>query len=198
MIKEYKNNPRKVTAGSLEKLKSNLEELGDLSGVTHEINSDEIITGNQRSTVFDINSCEIIITQEFEKPDQQGTIATGFIIWKGNHYNYRKVSWTEDQSKKACVIANTFAGIFDFINFPIFESKKLLEWDVPKNLIPKPKKQKGNISETASTADVRLIKLFYDEKSEMKIKEWLSFIKNKLKTNNNTETIIKILEIQTN
>lgn len=58
-MKEYHKNPRKISADQLEQLKANIEELGDLSGIVHDLNSDEIISGNQRSKIIDINNCEI-------------------------------------------------------------------------------------------------------------------------------------------
>lgn len=51
-MKQYGKNPRKITKKQLEQLKANIEELGDLSGIVHDLNSDEIISGNQRSKVF--------------------------------------------------------------------------------------------------------------------------------------------------
>ena len=45
-MKEYHKNPRKITPKQLEQLKANIQELGDLSGIVHDLNTDEIITGN--------------------------------------------------------------------------------------------------------------------------------------------------------
>lgn len=69
-MKQYSKNPRKITKKQLEQLKANIEELGDLSGIVHDLNSDEIISGNQRSKVIDINKCDIQITEKYDQPNQ--------------------------------------------------------------------------------------------------------------------------------
>lgn len=46
IMQQYSKNPRKITDSQLEKLKSNIQELGDLSGIVHDLNTDEIISGN--------------------------------------------------------------------------------------------------------------------------------------------------------
>lgn len=113
MPKEYHKNPRKITQQLLAQLKANLEELGDLSGITHDLNTDEIITGNQRSKVINLSECEIHLTKEFKKPDKQGTVALGYVIWQGMNLNYRQVRWDEKQREKANITANSLIGLWD-------------------------------------------------------------------------------------
>lgn len=112
-LKEYELNPRKASKEQLKKLQSYMEELGDLGGVIHEENTDSIIGGNQRVKIM--SEGEIEITESYKKPTKQGTTAIGWIIWKGERYSYRKVKWSEEQTKKANIIANKFeAGEFDW------------------------------------------------------------------------------------
>ena len=47
-MKQYHKNPRKITDAQKKALERDLKELGDLSGIVHDVNSDEIIGGNQR------------------------------------------------------------------------------------------------------------------------------------------------------
>ena len=63
-MQQYSKNPREITDAQLEQLKSNIKELGDLSGIVHDLNTDEIISGNQRSKVININECEIEIVKK--------------------------------------------------------------------------------------------------------------------------------------
>lgn len=113
-MKEYHKNPRKITPKQLEQLKANIEELGDLSGIVHDLNTDEIIAGNQRSKVIDIAKCEIVITEKFDTPTPQGTVAWGYVIFEGQKLNYRQVRWTDRQREKANITANALGGDWDY------------------------------------------------------------------------------------
>lgn len=113
-MKQYAKNPRRITPKQLEQLKANIQELGDLSGIVHDLNTDEIITGNQRSRVIDINKCEVVITEKYDKPTPQGTVAWGYIIFEGQKLNYRQVCWSDQQRAKACITANALGGDWDY------------------------------------------------------------------------------------
>ena len=113
-MQQYSKNPRKITDAQLEQLKSNIKELGDLSGIVHDLNTDEIISGNQRSKVININECEIEIVKKYDEPNEQGTIAFGFVIFENQRLNYRQVRWNEKQREKACITANALGGEFDY------------------------------------------------------------------------------------
>jgi len=125
----YHKNPRQITGKQYDDLAKWLLEFGDLSGIVHDLNSDEIISGNQRGRVFDINECEIVKVQEFDEPDAQGTVALGYVLWEGNRYGYRAVRWTERQCEQANVVANRAGGEWDFdILGNQFEIPDLLDW----------------------------------------------------------------------
>ena len=128
-MKRYHKNPRQITETQMRQLADNLAELGDLSGIVHDLNSDEIIGGNQRSDVINVNLCEIELTHEADKPDEQGTVAHGFIVWKGKRYAYRQVRWTPEQCEKANVVANKAGGSWDFdVLANEFDVADLLDW----------------------------------------------------------------------
>lgn len=132
-MKEYHKNPRKISKEELKQLEENIKELGDLSGIIHDVNTDEIIGGNQRSKVIDINNCQIEIIKEFEKPDAQGTLAIGYVIWQGTKLNYRKVDWDEKQREKANITANKLGGNFDLALLKNFQLKDLTNWGFDKS-----------------------------------------------------------------
>lgn len=130
-MQQYSKNPRKITDAQLEQLKSNIKELGDLSGIVHDLNTDEIISGNQRSKVININECEIEIVKKYDKPNEQGTIAFGFVIFENQRLNYRQVRWNEKQREKACITANALGGEFDYkILQSEFDTELLKGWGI--------------------------------------------------------------------
>ncbi len=129
MPKSYRKNPRQITLKQFDSLSDSLARLGDLSGVVHELNTDEIIGGNQRIKVFGIEKCEIELVQTFDEPDAQGTVAQGFIIWEGKRYSYRQVRWNERQAEEANIVANRAGGSWDYdILANEFELSDLLAW----------------------------------------------------------------------
>lgn len=130
-MQQYSKNPRKITDAQLEQLKSNIKELGDLSGIVHDLNTDEIISGNQRSKVININECEIEIVKKYDEPNEQGTIAFGFVIFENQRLNYRQVRWNEKQREKACITANALGGEFDYkILQSEFDTELLKGWGI--------------------------------------------------------------------
>lgn len=130
-MQQYSKNPRKISEAQLEQLKQNIKELGDLSGIVHDLNTDEIISGNQRSKVININECEIEIVKKYNKPNEQGTIAFGFVIFENQRLNYRQVRWNEKQREKACITANALGGEFDYkILQSEFDTELLKGWGI--------------------------------------------------------------------
>ena len=128
-MKKYHKNPRALTKKQFELLKRDLQELGDLSGIVHDINSDEIISGNQRSEIFDINMCKMEIIKEYETPTRTGTIAEGFVYYNDERFTYRKVDWTPEQCEKANVVANKAGGSWDMdILANMFDMENLMDW----------------------------------------------------------------------
>lgn len=131
-MKEYHKNPRKITAEQLEQLKANIKELGDLSGIVHDLNTDEIIAGNQRSKIIDISKCEIVLTEKFDTPTKQGTVAWGYVIFEGQKLNYRQVRWNDRQREKANITANSYGGEFDYsILTTRFDIELIKDWGIP-------------------------------------------------------------------
>lgn len=128
-MKPYHKNPRCITDKQLLDLKTTLQELGDINGVVHDINTNEIIGGNQRSKVFDVNTCKITITKKYIKPSRTGTVAEGYITWQGERYSYRRVNWTAEQCMQACVIANKAGGDWDWdVLVDDFQAGDLKNW----------------------------------------------------------------------
>ena len=128
-MKNYHKNPRQIKDKQFRDLRAWLAELGDLSGIVHDLNTDEVISGNQRMRAIDIARCEIVLTEGPHDPDAQGTVAHGYVLWQGAKYNYRQVRWTAEQCEKANIVANKAGGTWDFdILANEWEKDDLLEW----------------------------------------------------------------------
>ena len=128
-MKNYHKNPRQIKDKQFRDLRAWLLELGDLSGIVHDLVSDEVISGNQRMRAIDIAKCEIVLTEGPHDPDAQGTVAHGYVLWQGAKYNYRQVRWTPEQCEKANIVANKAGGSWDFdVLANEFDIVNLLEW----------------------------------------------------------------------
>lgn len=107
-MKPFPNNPRQITGKQLAALATDLDDLGDLSGIVHNRRDDSIIGGNQRMSIF--GEVVPVITETLDAPDRQGTIARGYIEWKGARYVYRQVDWDEARARRGNLAANARGG----------------------------------------------------------------------------------------
>jgi hypothetical protein len=127
--KKYYKNPRNLTKQQGSDLRRWLREFGDLSGIVHEENSDEVISGNQRSEIINLAECEIEISIDYDEATPQGTVAQGYVNWQGERFTYRRVNWTKEKCEQANIIANKSGGTWDFEELANgFEMGNLLEW----------------------------------------------------------------------
>ena len=131
MPRQYHKNPRQITKKQDADLESSLLRLGDISGIVHNLETDEVIGGNQRGRLFDFfgGNCETVLTEQYDTPDEQGTVALGYAIWQGKKYSYRQVRWDEKTAEEANIVANKAGGTWDFdILGNEWEIDELLEW----------------------------------------------------------------------
>ena len=115
-LKEYFKNPRKISKKQKALLRRDLEELGDLGGIVHDLNSGQIIGGNQRTKIMQEDGAEIALERQYDPPTRTGTVAIGHIIYKGEGFSYRQVRWTPKQCEKANIVANKAGGEWDMEN----------------------------------------------------------------------------------
>lgn len=109
--KQYNLNPRSITDTELNRLESHLMKFGDLGGVVFCRNNNAYVGGNQRSKIFDGASIEI--EKHFDTPQEDKTVALGFILWNNRKYLYREVFFSESEFKEACIVANSDGGTWD-------------------------------------------------------------------------------------
>lgn len=113
-LKKTGKNPRIVTDNSLEKLNDNLVTFGDLGGVVYNTLLGELVSANQRTSLFNLKKNRIEYTEQLKTPTEDGTTAYGYIIIDNQKFSYREVKWEEEKHKAAVLLANTHAGQFDF------------------------------------------------------------------------------------
>ena len=132
-----------MTAKQDKALADSLDTLGDLGGVVHDLNSDEVIGGNQRGRIFSVigksieqlyNDGQLFLTHE-QEADRQGTVALGYILWNGARYAYRAVRWTEAQCAEANIKANLLGGSWDFGELANWDSSQLMEYGFDSDML---------------------------------------------------------------
>lgn len=111
--KHYPKNPRKITPTQLHELEVSLRELGDLSGIIFNRATSHLVGGNQRTKILKFSWDDVEIIEHYNKPDQQGTVAWGFITWEGSRYNFREVHWPPEIEDRANIVANKLGGEWD-------------------------------------------------------------------------------------
>lgn len=151
-MKHYHKNPRQITKKQMSDLQKWLVEFGDLSGIVHNIPTDEIIGGNQRSEALPgvlSGLVQPIITERFDEPLADGTVCRGYYDIDGRQYAYRGVNWDDKKAERANLIANKAGGTFDMdilanqFDLPVlldsgFEERELIGFDFgePKDAEP--------------------------------------------------------------
>ena len=127
-------------------LKKWLVEFGDLSGIVHNIPTDEIIGGNQRSEALPgviSGLIQPVITERYDPPLADGTVCNGYYEIEGRRYQYRGVNWDDKKAERANLIANKAGGTFNMdilanqIDLPVllesgFEERELIGAQIPE------------------------------------------------------------------
>lgn len=110
------NNPRIMKTQEFKTLKKSLATLGDLSGIVFNVRSQQLVGGHQRIQAFQTMSGNkrVVISQRYDVPNRQGTIAIGYVELDGEMYGYREVDWDEGTEKAANTAANHISGEDDF------------------------------------------------------------------------------------
>ena len=92
-----------------------MQEFGDLSGIVVNIRTNEVIGGNQRTSILQKypQEARIEIISTNPSPDAQGTVKVGFVHFKGGVFSYREVDWDSDKEARANIIANKAGGFWD-------------------------------------------------------------------------------------
>jgi len=143
-IKPFSHNPRTISRKEAKLLRQDLEDLGDLGGVVHDLNSDQIVGGHQRlhvmfgyskkekeedEDVFNIHDADITIVNRYDPPTRTGTVADGYVTWKGERYSYRQVRFDEVKFRRANIVANLRKGNWNWDELAnSFDNQDLATW----------------------------------------------------------------------
>lgn len=127
---KFEGNPRQITKKAFDKLKKNIEHLGDLGGIVYCHNNNAYVGGNQRCEILD--GSEIVYTTRLDRPDKTKSVAYGYIHYKGSRYAYREVNFTKKEFRKAVIVANASGGKWDYDELANnWDEADLKDWEVP-------------------------------------------------------------------
>lgn len=132
-MKPYPRNPRRITDKRQARLTDTLERLGDLGGIVHNLETDEIIGGNQRMAVF--KDGQPVVVEAYDSTDEQGTVGHGFIVWRGKKYAYRQVRWEPETAAEANIAANIGAGDWDWEMLKQWDASELQSYGFEQDLL---------------------------------------------------------------
>lgn len=111
-LKPAPYNPRTITQEGLASLERSMLKYGDLSGIVFNRRSGRLIGGHQRLKAIP-KDAHITITQRFDKPTKQRTVAHGTLDLDGELWAYREVDGDEAWEKGANISANLQRARFD-------------------------------------------------------------------------------------
>lgn len=112
-LKPAPYNPRQITDDKLATLGRAMQEFGDLSGVIVNLTSGHLVGGHQRVKNFSPED-EVVILERWEEPNEQHTVAWGYVKHGDERWNYREVKADDEWERQANVAANGLWGDFDY------------------------------------------------------------------------------------
>ncbi len=203
-------NPRKITADQLKMLADSLRRFGDLSGLILNVKTNHLVGGHQRTKV--LGKAPVEITKKYATPTPNGTVAEGFVIFEGERYTYREVSWDSATENAAMIAANKHGGDWDF---PMLSSL-LLELDTGafdlaltgftpnelERMVQGVKTDGKDEIEPLSKeemdllpAHIRMVQLFLTVETLPPFHSKVEALKTAWETSNVTDTVVKAVEI---
>jgi hypothetical protein len=128
-LTKWEKNPRKISPQKARILKKTMDKYGDISGVTYNNRLGRLVGGHQRCDTLE--NATISYVKQYEKPNEVGTIAIGFIEQNGECFFYREVDWDEETHSAAALAANNGAGEWDWLKLKeIVMDLEGLDWDM--------------------------------------------------------------------
>lgn len=114
-LKENPKNPRRIDKHDFNLLVETMKEYGDLSGIVFNRRTGQLVGGHQRKQAFNKMGGQknVIITENFEVPNKQGTVALGYVNVDNEQFAYREVDWDAGREASANIAANRIQGQFD-------------------------------------------------------------------------------------
>lgn len=111
-------NPRAISKQAFAQLKSMLDKFGDLSGVVENQQTNQLVGGHMRVRAFQELGANpnVQITQRFEVPTRNGTLAIGYVLLNGEPFTYRLVDWSKTKQAAANLAANKAGELANWDN----------------------------------------------------------------------------------
>lgn len=142
-------NPRRISDDMRTRLADSLAELGDLSGIVRNVRPaaetcGRILGGNQRLRIFQEHAeeCRVVVVDRLAEPNASGTVAYGYVEFRGERHPYREVDWSDETVKEACIKANLLGGDWDFeVLDEVFDRFDLVEWGFNPMTFPEEEEQ---------------------------------------------------------
>lgn len=131
-LKPNPKNPRTITEERLDALGKSLERFGDMGGFVYNTRSKQLEGAHQRQKYMPPD-CEIVIEKTYDPPTKTGTVAEGYVDFKGEHHKYRAVDWDKSTAMAANLAANKHGGDWDMTLLPNYFHELSLA-DVDLNL----------------------------------------------------------------
>jgi hypothetical protein len=203
-------NPRKITPEQLKMLADSLRRFGDLSGLILNVSTNHLVGGHQRVKV--LGAAPVEITKRYDRPTPNGTVAEGFVIFEGERYTYREVSWDERTENAAMIAANKHGGDWDIpmlstllleldtgefdVSLTGFSSQELekmvrgVKTEGKDEIQPLSKEEMDLLP-----AHIRMVQLFLTIDTLPPFQEKVEALKAIWATNNVTDTVVKAVEI---
>lgn len=203
-LKGFHKNPRKITEKMFGLLGESIKEFGDLSGIVVNVRTGEVVGGNQRTQFFksDFQNVASITKTELPKPTSQGTVAYGYVEYKGERYNYREVNWDEKKSDRANIAANKMGGFWDndiLANQFDIEDLKLAGFeDFELGMFEEEiEVDKSDLTQTMDSyleGNIKQIVLFFTAEEFEEVMPRMEALMAELGVQNHTEAFLKILK----
>lgn len=207
-LKAYDKNPRKMGKEEYQLLVESLQKYGDLSGVVFNRKTGNLIGGHQRTNHFKKEEAKVIITESFDTPTKQGTVALGYIVLDGEKYSYREVEFSEEDEQKANILPNKISGTWDFdVLANAFDVDTLMAtgWKASEIGFATSREQDGQDSDTLTesmesylTGNIKQIVLYFSSEEFENIVPRLDAVMDSEKVSSHTEAFIKLLEFYEN
>lgn len=105
-------NPRYMTDFDANNLANSMQQFGDLGGIVWNRRNGKLVGGHMRVATLQklMGHKQITYTTKYDQPDEQGTVALGYVWLDNTPYAYREVDWPEATHLEANIAANKIDG----------------------------------------------------------------------------------------
>ena len=110
----FPDNPRFITQDEILALDESLGEYGSLDGIVVNVSPGKyqgaFISGNQKVKIIGIENIKPALIEQLTEPSVSGTVAFGYVEYKGENFPYREVYWSEIKCEIGNLRANNLGG----------------------------------------------------------------------------------------